>query len=144
MAAFPIERVRLQRDALSVQIVDFFNIARKMVAVPSPSAEENGRETFKQKSNAADQNANDEMLSRITSLTPRQKLVLTVLAEGKPNKLIAYELNIRNSTVKAHVSAILRKLKMHCRAQAVAQLARIGIDSINSKAAGDDAAKKLS
>lgn len=53
------------------------------------------------------------------SLTPRQMAVLELLAEGKPNKVIAYELDISEITVKAHVSAILRKLDVSNRLQAV-------------------------
>lgn len=52
-------------------------------------------------------------------LTPRQLAVLDLLAEGKANKIIAYELNISEITVKAHVSAILRKLGVSNRLQAV-------------------------
>ena len=54
-----------------------------------------------------------------TTLTPRQIAVLDLLAEGKANKIIAYELNISEITVKAHVSAILRKLGVSNRLQAV-------------------------
>ncbi|MBL4800425.1 MAG: response regulator transcription factor [Emcibacter sp.] len=54
-----------------------------------------------------------------SSLTPRQLAVLDLLAEGKANKIIAYELNISEITVKAHVSAILRKLGVSNRLQAV-------------------------
>jgi len=54
-----------------------------------------------------------------STLTPRQLAVLDLLAEGKANKIIAYELNISEITVKAHVSAILRKLGVSNRLQAV-------------------------
>ena len=57
-----------------------------------------------------------EMLS---SLTRRQLLVLERMSEGESNKQIAYNLNIAETTVKAHVSAILRKLGVHNRIQAV-------------------------
>lgn len=56
---------------------------------------------------------------RISSLTHGERRVLELLAKGKPNKIIAYELGIRESTVKAHITAILRKLKVHSRTQAV-------------------------
>jgi DNA-binding NarL/FixJ family response regulator len=52
-------------------------------------------------------------------LTPRQLRVLALMAEGKANKQIAYELGISEITVKAHVSAILRKLGVSNRVQAV-------------------------
>ncbi|NOZ42573.1 MAG: response regulator transcription factor [Alphaproteobacteria bacterium] len=55
----------------------------------------------------------------MAALTPRQLAVLALLAEGKANKIIAYELGISEITVKAHVSAILRKLGVSNRLQAV-------------------------
>lgn len=53
------------------------------------------------------------------ALTAQQRKVLEMLVLGKSNKVIAYELDIAESTVKAHVSAILRKLKVNSRTQAV-------------------------
>lgn len=55
----------------------------------------------------------------IDSLTPQQTTVLRLLGEGLLNKQIAYELSISESTVKAHVSAILKKLEVSSRMQAV-------------------------
>ncbi len=54
-----------------------------------------------------------------SSLTRRQLLVLERMSMGESNKQIAYNLNIAETTVKAHVSAILRKLGVHNRMQAV-------------------------
>ncbi|MGB7949011.1 MAG: response regulator transcription factor [Candidatus Binatia bacterium] len=56
---------------------------------------------------------------RFPALTQGELRVLDLLAKGKSNKIIAYELGIRESTVKAHITAILRKLKVHSRTQAV-------------------------
>jgi len=53
------------------------------------------------------------------SLTPRQKVVLGLLVRGYSNKLIARDLNISEWTVKAHVSAVLRKLRVTSRVEAV-------------------------
>ena len=55
----------------------------------------------------------------LSSLTRRQLLVLEHMSKGESNKQIAYNLNIAETTVKAHVSAILRKLGVHNRIQAV-------------------------
>jgi DNA-binding NarL/FixJ family response regulator len=55
----------------------------------------------------------------ISALTPRQRKVLSLLEQGMSNKLIARELDISEITVKAHVSAILRKLGVDNRVQAV-------------------------
>lgn len=51
-------------------------------------------------------------------LTPRQSQVLELLREGKPNKIIAYELAMRESTVKVHVRQIMRKLQATNRTEA--------------------------
>jgi DNA-binding NarL/FixJ family response regulator len=56
---------------------------------------------------------------RISSLTPQQLKVLQLVAQGKPNKIIAYELDIAETTVKAHITVILRKLGVYSRTQAV-------------------------
>ena len=56
---------------------------------------------------------------RIATLTPQQKVVLGLLVSGRLNKQIAYELDVSMTTVKAHVSAILQKLNVFSRTQAV-------------------------
>jgi DNA-binding NarL/FixJ family response regulator len=61
-------------------------------------------------------------------LTARQSDVLRLLVQGKPNKLICRDLRLSEGTVKVHVSAILRTLNVHTRTQAVAELARRGIN----------------
>jgi DNA-binding NarL/FixJ family response regulator len=66
----------------------------------------------------ADDEATD-LAEKIGQLTPQQLRVLNMLTEGKLNKQIAYELDVTEATVKAHVSAILRKLSVHSRTQAV-------------------------
>lgn len=57
--------------------------------------------------------------SLLAELTPQQINILNLLCEGLLNKQIAYKLNITEPTVKAHVSAILQKLKVNNRTQAV-------------------------
>jgi DNA-binding NarL/FixJ family response regulator len=59
------------------------------------------------------------ILRRLSSLTPQQVRVLMMLSEGLLNKQIAYELSVSEATVKAHVSAILQKLGVESRTQAV-------------------------
>lgn len=71
-----------------------------------------------QEDGAAADDAND-VSARLSQLTPQQLRVLGMLSEGKLNKQIAYELSVTEATVKAHVSAILRKLGVHSRTQAV-------------------------
>jgi DNA-binding NarL/FixJ family response regulator len=67
-----------------------------------------------------------DLIRRLLSLTPQQTRVLGMLAEGLLNKQIAYELNVSEATIKAHVSAILQKLGVDSRTQAVIMLAKIG------------------
>jgi len=66
-----------------------------------------------------------ELVQRLATLTPQQVRVLMMLSEGLLNKQIAYELSVSEATVKAHVSAILQKLGVESRTQAVIAAARI-------------------
>jgi DNA-binding NarL/FixJ family response regulator len=59
-----------------------------------------------------------------------------MLSEGKLNKQIAYELSVGETTVKAHVSAILRKLKVYSRTQAVIKAQNIEFENV--LAAGEE------
>ena len=68
-----------------------------------------------------------DLMARLTSLTPQQVRVLMMLSEGLLNKQIAYELSVSEATVKAHVSAILQKLGVESRTQAVIAAAKIEI-----------------
>ena len=69
--------------------------------------------------------ATAEVVSRLATLTPQQVRVLMMLSEGMLNKQIAFELNLSEATVKAHVSAILQKLNVESRTQAVIAAAKI-------------------
>ncbi|MBK5959106.1 DNA-binding response regulator [Rhodoplanes elegans] len=66
-------------------------------------------------------------LARFATLTPQQVRVLMMLSEGLLNKQIAYELSVSEATVKAHVSAILQKLGVESRTQAVIAASKIEI-----------------
>jgi len=66
-----------------------------------------------------------ELMPRLASLTPQQVRVLMMLSEGLLNKQIAYELGVSEATVKAHVSAILQKLGVESRTQAVIAASKI-------------------
>ena len=67
------------------------------------------------------------LMARLATLTPQQVRVLMMLSEGLLNKQIAYELSVSEATVKAHVSAILQKLGVESRTQAVIAAAKIEI-----------------
>jgi DNA-binding NarL/FixJ family response regulator len=69
-----------------------------------------------------------DLARRLTTLTPQQVRVLMMLREGLLNKQIAYNLGVSEATIKAHVSAILDKLKVDSRTQAVIAASRIDGD----------------
>jgi DNA-binding NarL/FixJ family response regulator len=62
----------------------------------------------------------------VAALSAQQRRVLEMISAGKANKIIAYELDISESTVKAHVTAILRKLNLRSRIQAALYATRQG------------------
>jgi DNA-binding NarL/FixJ family response regulator len=66
-----------------------------------------------------------ELIARLSTLTPQQVRVLMMLGEGLLNKQIAYRLNVSEATIKAHVSAILQKLGVDSRTQAVIAINKI-------------------
>jgi DNA-binding NarL/FixJ family response regulator len=66
-----------------------------------------------------------ELMARMATLTPQQVRVLMMLSEGLLNKQIAFQLGVSEATVKAHVSAILQKLAVESRTQAVIAAAKI-------------------
>lgn len=69
-----------------------------------------------------------KLMEGITSLTPQQYLVLTMLAEGLLNKQIAYELDVTEATIKAHMTAIFRKLSVRSRTQAVLAISKLNLE----------------
>jgi DNA-binding NarL/FixJ family response regulator len=73
----------------------------------------------------------DDLSKRLATLTPQQVRVLMMLRTGLLNKQIAYELDVSEATVKAHVSAILLKLNVDSRTQAV-----IAANKLDSEAIG--------
>src|SRR5215210_7163852 len=66
-----------------------------------------------------------DLMARLATLTPQQVRVLMMLSEGLLNEQIAYNLTVSEATVKAHVSAILQKLGVESRTQAVIAAAKI-------------------
>lgn len=78
-----------------------------------------------------DPRARDEadFAERIKTLTPQQFRVLMMVAEGLLNKQIAYTLEVSEATIKAHVTAIFRKLGVQNRTQAVLAIGTLNIES---------------
>ncbi|SOU40124.1 response regulator transcription factor [Pseudoalteromonas carrageenovora] len=71
-----------------------------------------------------------EIAAQVASLAPQQYRVLQYLHEGLLNKQIAYELHISEATVKAHITAIFRKLGVYNRTQAVLIAAKLQLEPI--------------
>lgn len=79
---------------------------------------------------------NAELVTRLATLTPQQVRVLMMLGEGLLNKQIAFKLGVSEATIKAHVSAILQKLGVDSRTQAVIAIGKIGASTDWPRAQG--------
>ena len=77
--------------------------------------------------------ARGDVVQRLKTLTPKQLSVLRMLRQGLLNKQIAHELQIEETTVKAHVSEILRKLNVTSRTQAVIEAQKIDFETIRAE-----------
>lgn len=69
------------------------------------------------------------LAAKIASLTPQQYKVLCFLREGWLNKQIGYEIGVTEATVKAHITAVFRKLGVSNRTQAVVVLSKLSLDA---------------
>ena len=78
-----------------------------------------------------------ELMTRLATLTPQQVRVLMMLSEGLLNKQIAYQLGVSEATVKAHVSAILQKLGVESRTQAVIAASKIEVGQWSASVAAE-------
>ena len=89
-----------------------------------------------------DSEANMELAvltSRLKSLTHQQLHVLQMLCQGLLNKQIAYELDVGETTVKSHVTTILRKLSVCSRTQAVLEVSKLDFSAVLALYGTDDA-----
>ena len=98
------------------QVTRFFDQAGKFITAVAASAEPGARTL--RKVVVADPNSCDAFPDRVG--IEAQQRVFKLLVTGLPNKLIAYQIGVAEATVKAHVSAALRKLQVRSRAQAIA------------------------
>ncbi len=69
----------------------------------------------------------------LSVLTPQQVRILKLICEGKPNKEIAFQLSLAEATVKAHITAVLRRLGVRNRTQAV-----VMVDSVLARRGGSE------
>ncbi|CAM3576498.1 response regulator transcription factor [Parendozoicomonas haliclonae] len=79
---------------------------------------------------AEEDSTDNAMLEKIATLTPQQFRVLTMLRDGLRNKQIAWELDVSEACIKAHATAIFRKLGVNNRTQAVIELQNLELDTI--------------
>ena len=83
---------------------------------------------------AAEPDARDRAVARLASLTQQQARILEAICEGKLNKQIAFDLSIAETTVKAHVTAIMRKLGVQSRTQAVLMAGTARFEALRDRA----------
>ncbi|MGB2742461.1 MAG: response regulator transcription factor [Cognaticolwellia sp.] len=81
-------------------------------------------------SQSAPMQDNNNIAERVASLTQQQYRILMMFAQGMLNKQIAYDLNVSEATIKAHATAIFRKLDVRNRTQAVIAIAQLDISDI--------------
>ena len=136
-------RLRIAAGAIPVVVVSSMTDARVIASalrsgaqgfVPKHSQREVFREAFEAiaagrtytpagyvavREGTVPRSESEEALRRLALLTPQQARILQLLCEGKLNKQIAFDLTIAETTVKAHVTAIMRKLGVQSRTQAV-------------------------
>jgi DNA-binding NarL/FixJ family response regulator len=109
------------KSELAAAIAD---VLKGLVYVPSWYVGDNG--------GASNSELSDGVLERLKPLTPQQLRVLEMLRRGMLNKQIAYELKVGETTVKAHVSEIFRRLNVSSRTMAAIELTKVDLESIVS------------
>lgn len=84
------------------------------------------------KTNSAE--SDNDISQRVASLTQQQYRILMMFADGLLNKQIAYDLNVSEATIKAHATAIFRKLNVRNRTQAVIAISQLSLsqDAFNA------------
>lgn len=130
---FASRQLELARRRHETVTVDFFESARSIVSIMTDPL--NRQLQVLSDVNSAERSApeaGNSFLSRLYTLTERQKMVLRLLAEGLPNKVISYRLGISETTVKAHVGEILRKLKAYNRARVIVMLAQLDMRQLRA------------
>jgi DNA-binding NarL/FixJ family response regulator len=70
----------------------------------------------------------EDFLERLRQLTPQQVKVLNEVCKAKLNKQIAHELGVTETTIKAHITIIFKKIGVHSRTQAVLKIQRLRTD----------------
>ncbi len=140
LASKQFELARRRRETVNGGLVDFLESARNLVSMMiDPLNRRLSALSGAVNAERGPPETGDSILSRLNTLTSRQKGVLELVAEGLPNKVIAHQLGISETTVKAHVGEVLRKLKVYNRARAIVMLSQFDMRRIRSLPIGDDA-----
>jgi DNA-binding NarL/FixJ family response regulator len=123
------EEARIISEALSYGVAGFIPKSAKKAELAAAITEVMNGSVHVPQGYDAPQNGNhdtkSELIAKIASLTPQQVRVLQMIKQGLLNKQIAYELKVGETTIKAHVSEILRKLNVFSRTQAVIEVAKL-------------------
>jgi DNA-binding NarL/FixJ family response regulator len=86
--------------------------------------------TFRENATKTD---NTNIAERVASLTQQQYRILMMFAQGMLNKQIAYDLSVSEATIKAHATAIFRKLNVRNRTQAVIAIGQLDLTELSFK-----------
>lgn len=78
-----------------------------------------------------------QIAHKIADLTPQQNRIMKLICAGKPNKQIAYEMSLAEATVKAHITALLRRLGVNNRTQAAVLVKSASLDGGAALSEGD-------
>jgi DNA-binding NarL/FixJ family response regulator len=125
------DRGRRQAVALNGVAFDFVRSALNLISALSPSGAQPAAFDRPLAIDRAE-DARETLARRLAGLTSQQRKVLGLILAGLPNKLIAHELGICETTVKAHVSQVLQKLNVYSRARIIALVGRYGdIESLD-------------
>ena len=134
-----LEDHRIVREALSYGIAGFVPKSVRKPALAEAVREVMSGAVYVPEGYAASEaihsdRVEKDLVQRLKTLTPQQLRVLEMIRHGKLNKQISHELDVGETTVKAHVSEILRKLNVYSRTMAVIEVAKIDFDQILSEA----------
>ena len=123
------EEGRIISEALSYGVAGFIPKSSKKADLAAAITEVMNGSVHVPHGYDAPQNGTDNsksvLIAKIASLTPQQVRVLQMIKQGLLNKQIAYELKVGETTIKAHVSEILRKLNVFSRTQAVIEVSKL-------------------
>ena len=123
------EEARIITEALSYGVAGFIPKSAKKAELAAAITEVMNGSVHVPHGYDTPQNGNhdtkSELIAKIASLTPQQVRVLQMIKRGLLNKQIAYELKVGETTIKAHVSEILRKLNVFSRTQAVIEVSKL-------------------